>query len=446
MTDFSDLTRELEEEFKEISELPVGSNVSEDDVADAEPFDGEESESGDAIQDVCADPGLSADICENDTPASVADDAAEPELNGDENSGDGTDEKTDAGQPAEESRKRGPGPVSVIKKRLKQRDRLIATELDIMIALLPLVAWGVYAYGARVLTVVLTGILSAMVSDIIGIAVFRRKIEFPLSASAVTGAIIALSCPASVPLWAVAAASAVAMIIVKNLLNGTGLLPLNPSATAVALLYIAIPAAMTSIPQFGSRAGFFGSGYDMAQTTELVRLLEGRMPDTSVGAMIFGLRSGGIGHISALLIIGAFVYLLIRRAVRGDVLAGFLITVGVYFYLNPKLLIVSDVLALKYAMYQLLCADTLFTVVFIASAPVSCPKTSRGRLVAGVAGGLVTSLARVYISGEISVVLAALVISLLSRPLDLLFQPMGVFGGAVRKTKKQKTTGKENEA
>ncbi|MBO4769366.1 MAG: RnfABCDGE type electron transport complex subunit D [Clostridia bacterium] len=443
MTDFSDLTRELEEEFREMSELPIGSNLAEGEAIDDEQFDED-------VQPGADETGTgSTDVDETVKPDGAAEQNSEPEeIAGkedlaDDSEHDGTEVKTEAEPTAEKAKKRGP--FAVIRERLKQRDRLISTELDIMIALLPLVAWGVYAYGTRVLAVVLTGILSAMVSDIIGIAIFRRKIEFPLSASAVTGTIIALSCPASVPLWAVAAASAGAVIIVKNLLNGSGLLPLNPSATAVALLYIAMPAVMTSIPQFGSRAGFFGGGYDMAQTTELARLLEGRMPETSVGAMIVGLRSGGIGHISAVLIIGAFIYLLMRKAVRGDVMAGFLITVGVYFYLNPKLLIVSDVLALKYALYQLLCADTLFTVVFIASAPVSCPKTSRGRLVAGVAGGLATALARVYVGGEISVVLAALVISLLSRPLDLVFQPMGVFGGAVRKPKKQKTSSNENE-
>ena len=246
------------------------------------------------------------------------------------------------------------------------------------------------------------------------------------------------------PLWAVAAACAVSMILVKNLLNGKALLPLNPSATGLALLYTVIPAGMTAIPLFGSRVGFTGGEYVMASSTELGTLLAGKMPDTSIAAMLFGVRSGGIGHISAILIIGSFIYLLVRKAVRTDVLLGFLLTVGVYFYLNPDLLIVSDVLALKYALYQLLCADTLFTVVFIASSPVSCPKTSRGRLIAGVIGGLATSLARVYVGGEISVVLAALVISLISRPLDLLFQPTGVFGGALKPAGKETKAAAEN--
>ncbi len=317
---------------------------------------------------------------------------------------------------------------------LRSDDTVNSMMTDVLVALLPVLVWAVYLYGLRPL--VLTGLSVAVcyVAELLGRLIFRRKVPMDLT-PAVTGVMIALGMPATAPLWLPLLGAAIAILPIRQFFGGTGRNRLNPAATALAILYIFFPAIMTAFCPTGVRLPAFAmtvGGYEPLGTTALDTLLSGSLPEQSLGSMLVGLRTGLMGEMSALLLIAGGIYLVVRKVIRPGLPAAFILTVAALTYLFPTLEAASDVMALRYAAYHLLCGNLLLGAIFMATDPVTSPRSGRASVIAGIIGGTVTVAIRYYVSPHIGVVCAILVINLLSRVLDYLTRP-SLFGGRRKK-------------
>ncbi len=331
-----------------------------------------------------------------------------------------------------------PPPESVTVARplasLRTSDTVNSLFLDVIIALLPLFAWAVYLYGFRPLVLAGIAVAVCLILETPCRLIFRRGAPFDLS-PVVTGLLLTLCLPPTVPLWIPALGAAVAALL-RQLFGGIGRNLVNPAATAVAVLYILFPGLMTAFCETGVRLAPFAvtvGSYPTVGTTALASLLSGTLPSQSIGSMLVGLRPGLIGEPMALLLIAGGLYLAFRRVIRLGPPAVFLIVSAALFYFFPTLSAASDLVALRYAVYQLLCGNLLLGVFFMATDPVTTPRNPRAALIAAAAGGAVTVAVRYFVAPEISVICAILVINLLSKPLDLLFTPTP-FGGKRKKT------------
>lgn len=307
--------------------------------------------------------------------------------------------------------------------------------LDVLITLLPLLAWSVYLFGLRPLVLALCSVYVCYMAELVSIFCFRRNPRTDL-APAVTGVLLALGMPPSAPLWLPALGAAIAVIPVRQLFGGTGKNRLNPAATALAILYIIFPKVMTALPDIGVKLPAIAPSvgkFEAVGATALDTLLSGELPAQSLGSMFVGLRTGLIGEMSALLLIAGGIYLMLRRIVRPGLPVAFLLTVGALTYLFPTLAAASDAVALRYAAYHLLSGNLLLGVLFMATDPVTSPRGGLASLAAGVIGGAVTVIVRYFVSPHIGVICAVLVINLLARPLDYLCRP-APFGGRIKKT------------
>ena len=307
--------------------------------------------------------------------------------------------------------------------------------LDVLITLLPLLAWSVYLFGLRPLVLALCSVYVCYMAELVSIFCFRRNPTTDL-APAVTDVLLALGMPPSAPLWLPALGAAIAVIPVRQLFGGTGKNRLNPAATALAILYIIFPKVMTALPDIGVKLPAIAPSvgkFEAVGTTALDTLLSGELPAQSLGSMFVGLRTGLIGEMSALLLIAGGIYLMLRRIVRPGLPVAFLLTVGALTYLFPTLAAASDAVALRYAAYHLLSGNLLLGVLFMATDPVTSPRGGLASLAAGVIGGAVTVIVRYFVSPHIGVICAVLVINLLARPLDYLCRP-APFGGRIKKT------------
>jgi len=110
--------------------------------------------------------------------------------------------------------------------------------LDVVIALLPALAVGVWKFGAQALLVALVSIAAAVVAEFLFNLVFRRRQTIQDCSAIVTGLLLAMTLPASVPLWQAAVGSAFAIIFVKGLCGGLGQNIFNPALSGRALLMI----------------------------------------------------------------------------------------------------------------------------------------------------------------------------------------------------------------
>ncbi len=233
----------------------------------------------------------------------------------------------------------------------------------------------------------------------------------------VSGMLIALIVPASIPLWQLAIGVAFAVVLGKEVFGGTGMNIFNPAMMVRAFLFFAFAGQMSGdmvwVAGNQSPAGVPGSLIDgYSQPTALAVAKASSMMEPAVSAsqalanagfthanMFFGNIPGSAGEMSKLcVLIGAFVLIVTGvgswRTMLGGVL-GLLVSA----FLMKAMLVTqvngADVGILAMAPWEhLLCGGFLFGIVYMATDPVSSPETNVGKWIYGALIGFVTILVR----------------------------------------------------
>ncbi|WP_114748156.1 NADH:ubiquinone reductase (Na(+)-transporting) subunit B [Pleomorphovibrio marinus] len=300
--------------------------------------------------------------------------------------------------------------------------------ITVVIAMIPCLLFGIYntghmhflavgedaSFGDKVLLgleLVLPIVLVSYASGGLVEAIFAVVRKHPINEGfLVTGMLIPLVVPATIPLWQVALATVFAVIIAKEVFGGTGMNILNVAMTARAFLYFAYPAQIsgdqvwTYIGDKTPVDGFSGatalavtyqSGQDgVNAVSELAEhnssIMEGMF---GFANMFFGFIPGSIGETSTLMVlIGAAILLLTGVASWKVMLSAF---GGAYVMaLVMQLLAVNEFMALP-AHYHLVIGGIAFGIVFMATDPVSAAQTEKGKWIYGAMIGILTIVIRV---------------------------------------------------
>jgi Na+-transporting NADH:ubiquinone oxidoreductase subunit B len=222
----------------------------------------------------------------------------------------------------------------------------------------------------------------------------------------VTGMLIPLVMPPTIPLWQVALATAFAVVIAKEVFGGTGMNILNVALTARAFLYFAYPMQIS-----GEVWTYLGDvpvvdGYSGATPLAVVAGAENAQNVVSAltgtwygdlynfSNMFFGFIPGSIGETSTLMaLIGAAILILTRIGswkIILSVFAGAYI-MGMIFNLwgaNPFMQLPPH--------YHLVMGGLAFGAVFMATDPVTATQTEMGKWIYGILIGMLTVLIRVF--------------------------------------------------
>ena len=167
--------------------------------------------------------------------------------------------------------------------------------LDVVIALMPALIVGVWMLGLRALVVTLISVAAAVASEWLFSVVTKSRNTVVDGSAMVTGLLLAMTLPASVPYWQAALGSAFAILVVKCLCGGLGQNIFNPALAARAFLMLIWPVGLTRY------AGLDG----VTAATPLHHMVMPALPEESVLDMFLGRCPGSIGEISALaLLIG----------------------------------------------------------------------------------------------------------------------------------------------
>ena len=194
----------------------------------------------------------------------------------------------------------------------------------------------------------------------------------------VTGLLLALNLPVSIPLWIAALGGVFAILVVKMLFGGLGQNFMNPALAARCFLLISFPSQMTK---------FVCDAYTGA--TPLAALKAGE--SVNVMNMIVGKTAGTIGETSVIaLLIGAC----------------FLILIGVIDLRIPGTYIVTVILFAgffgghgfdpAYLSAQLAGGGLILGAFFMATDYVTRPITIKGQYVYGVVLGILTGIFRIF--------------------------------------------------
>lgn len=305
---------------------------------------------------------------------------------------------------------------------------------DMIIALLPLAAWGVYLYGARVITVTLISVVFCVLLDFLTPLLLKKPGTVSDFSGVVTGLMNALLMPASVPLWLPVIGAFVSVTLIKHIAGSLTRIRLHPSVSAAAVMYILFPHIMCSVPEIGTKLPTFSinAGAHKAAVLPLEELMSGRFPAQSDWDLFFGMRPGVIGGVSVFLIIAGAIWLAARRVTDLRQPIAFVLTLGILSYVFPRLAIASDLLSIRFALDCVFSGSAVLCAFFMTSYPGPAPVSGRARLASGILGGALLFGLRSITVSPADAVPVILVMNLAARPLDMLLRP-SVLGGTKKK-------------
>ncbi len=244
---------------------------------------------------------------------------------------------------------------------------------DVLIALLPAVIAGCVVFGLRALLVVAVTTAACVFFE----WGFEKLCHTPSTISdlsaAVTGVLLAMNLPVSIPLWQAVFGALVAIVAVKGLFGGIGKNFANPAITARIVMFLAFSKTMT--------AWVFPDAVSSA--TPLAMMANGESVDYLT--LLFGNHGGCLGETSALALLIGFAYLLIRGVISWHTPVCF---VGTVFVMS--LILGQD------AVGQILSGGLMLGAIFMATDYSTTPSTNLGRVLFGIGAGLLTVLIRFY--------------------------------------------------
>ncbi|MCK5557350.1 MAG: RnfABCDGE type electron transport complex subunit D [Candidatus Hydrogenedentes bacterium] len=287
--------------------------------------------------------------------------------------------------------------VVSVSPHFRGTDTIQRVMFDVVLALIPAVAAGVYFFGGRALWIVLISVATAVGTEAILQRLTRKPISVADCSAIITGILLALNLPPAAPYWLPIVGAVVAIAIAKMVFGGLGKNIFNPALIGRAVLLAAYPVAMTKgwlKPLWWHGRGFFtnavanpqGVAFDaISCATPLVK--EGVPDPFTLGDLIIGKVGGCIGETSAICIIIGGLYLLARKRILWQMPVAY---IGSFALLTAlfggarHMTVVQEVFA----------GGLMLGAWFMATDMVTSPLTGKGQLVGGILCGLLTFVIR----------------------------------------------------
>ena len=311
---------------------------------------------------------------------------------------------------------------------LRNPENISSIMLDVIIALIPAMFWGVYVFGWRALLLCVLSVGCSVGFEAAVEMLLHRNVTIGDLSAVVTGLLLCMNLPVSVPLWMPVVGAFFAIVVVKQIFGGIGKNFMNPALAARVFLFSSWAGYMSRFPQAGQKvndlAVVLGDSDIVAGATPLASLKNGSLPDTNLFDSIIGNTGGCIGEVSSLLLIAGGVYLLIRRVITWHTPVAYIGTVALLTYLFPK----TGGVAVDFMLAEIFAGGLMLGAIFMATDYATSPITKNGRLLYGVGCGLITVLIRFFGSYPEGVSFAILVMNLLVFYIDRLTVPRR-FGG-----------------
>ena len=252
--------------------------------------------------------------------------------------------------------------------------------LDVAIALVPTLAFGVYNFGLNALFVIVLSIASSIASEALFELLLKKEITVFDGSALVTGMILALNLPSTVSWYIPVLGGVFAIVVAKMLFGGLGQNFMNPALAGRCFLVISFGEAMTN---------FKTDLYSGA--TPLAQLKAGESIDL-LSAFI-GKQAGCIGEVSAVAILIGFVYLLARKVITARIPCTYVVSAIVFITLIT--FAKGGNVTPEFVVGNIITGGLLSGAVFMATDYVTSPITIKGQYIYGIVLGILTALFRV---------------------------------------------------
>jgi len=261
---------------------------------------------------------------------------------------------------------------------VRAKDDTSRIMLYVIIALMPATIFGIFNFGIRALLLVAVCIATCVLSEFLFEKAVSKKSTIGDLSAVVTGLLLALNLPHTLPVWQAVLGSVFAIVVVKMLFGGLGQNFMNPALGGRVFLVISFAATMTNFEYDG-----------VAGATPLALLKGGETVNTL--DMLIGRTGGTIGETSALCILLGAIILILLGVIDLVIPGVYIVTFSIFIILFG-----GHGLDTYYLVAHLCGGGLMLGAFFMATDYVTSPITPMGKILFGICLGVLTGIFRIF--------------------------------------------------
>lgn len=282
---------------------------------------------------------------------------------------------------------------------------------DLLLTLLAVLAMSIYLYGFRVLFMTAFTVLIALLFEYLCMCLLGKKKGERISLEPVLTAVVFTLCLSAVtPYWVSVYGMLIAIVVAKFPFGGTGKNIFNPAAAGLAFSAVSFPALLFQYPAPYTVVPWADPVTAPLQTSPGAVLQAGGSPAINTMNALLSSYSGPIGATAVFVLAACALYLVIRKTVAWRIILSAGLSLSAVAFLFPR----TSADGLHSIVYELASGIFLFAIVFMASDPVTSPKSGWGQVLYGMMIGFGTMLVRYLAESEVSVVFPLLIANALA--------------------------------
>lgn len=325
-------------------------------------------------------------------------------------------EATPKEQPKEQPRKQ-PELIVSIGPHMRTDESTAKIMWMVNAALLPAALMSVIYFGLPALMVIAVSIVTAIVTEGAIQKMLKKDVTVSDGSAFLTGLLIAMNCPANIPLHIPAIGTFVAIAVTKQLFGGLGYNVFNPALIGRALILISFPKAMTTFTQpvaniMSMDAKTMATPLTVLKEDGLAKLLE--LYPNIYRDLLMGNRAGSLGETATIALLLGAAFLLIKRYITWHIPVSFIATVGLGAWLfgGKAGLMTGD------ALFHMMSGGLILGAFYMATDYVTGPSVRSAQVVFGIACGFLTLLIRLKGGYPEGVMFAILIMNCFAPLLD----------------------------
>ena len=300
---------------------------------------------------------------------------------------------------------------------------------SVIIALIPALIWSFFVFGLPAVLTTLVSVIACVGFEWL-IKKYLLKVNPTVSdgSAVLTGILLAMNLPASLPLWIVIIGALIAIGVAKMSFGGLGNNPFNPALVGRVFLLISFPVQMTTWP-INNNAVDATTG-----ATPLALIKAGLKSGTPVSDIMkelptysdlfIGNIGGSLGEISVVLLLIGFIFMLFKKIISWhipvSVIGSIFIFTGILWLINPDQNINP--------VYHILTGGVMLGAIFMATDMVTSPMSKWGQLIFGVGIGVITVCIRIWGAYPEGISFAILIMNAFTPLINKFVKPK-LFGG-----------------
>lgn len=280
----------------------------------------------------------------------------------------------------------------------------------VVIALLPSLIASVVIFGARALILTAVCVIASMFFEWAYEKIAKKPSTVGDLSAVVTGVLIAMNVPVTLPYWMAVIGCFVAIVIVKQFFGGLGQNFANPAITARIVLFLSFTTDMT-VWADPTKSKVFSAADAVTSATPLGIMNEGGIAEAEAQfsnlTMFLGNTGGSMGEVCAAALLLGGLFLIIMKVISPATPIAFLGTMAVI-----SLFAGAD------PVWQLCAGGAMLGAFFMATDYVTTPTTTMGKVIFGIGCGLITMLIRLYGNYPEGVSFSILLMNILTPHID----------------------------